>query len=476
MKEFWKQNAKNFGYLALIVIVVSVPLMTDYVLGGSNLAATLSQIKVMSQGMGEAFPLRIGTLGTMDYGYSAASFQGNVFFLIPAGVHRLGMELGAAYKWTLFLCNLTTTVIAYYSFTKCTGRQDIGLLGSMLYTWNHYRCSEMYLVGDLGEVVAWSFLPLVLLGIKYLYAEDAEAHAVKRSWIYLTWGLSLVAVSSTVVFFCIVLTCVLVFLFMGKKSLTKSRLLSVGKAGMATLLINAWFLLPMLLRMRDVSAVAPLLLADIRGRGMYFAQYLVTFAKGGGGVGMAENGMQYAQAMGPGIVVVLLLFVCIWLFFTGKFSEFGQSFVKRMMWVAFVLVVLSTNAFPWDLLQNKNMLFSIILALMYTPAKLGIGAGAVMIFVVILMLKHLTELIGEKEYKIATLLITAMSFGSIQYLLGDILTTRGFAREPEIEALSSIQFSLILQESVVWRICEVISLLAIFGCVIMWIVRRRKKC
>ncbi len=85
---------RKFWCLLLIAGVASVPLMTDYVIMGSNLSATLSQIRVISQGLGKNFPIRVGPLGSMDYGYSAASLQGNLFYLIPAFLHLLGMKIG----------------------------------------------------------------------------------------------------------------------------------------------------------------------------------------------------------------------------------------------------------------------------------------------------------------------------------------------------------------------------------------------
>lgn len=472
-----KKNKRIIFMLALITGVASVPLMTDYVLEGSSLAATLGQIRVMSEGLGKAFPLRLGTLGSMDYGYSAASFQANVFFLIPALLHLLGMGIGGAYKWTLFLCNLATAVIAYLCVKKAFHRQEIGLVGSMLYTWNHYRCSEMYLVGDLGEIAAWSFWPILLLGLKMLFSKKQNEEDYGGSWCILTLGFSLIAISSTVVLFAAGVVFVLVCLIMGKVTWQKHTLFVIIKTGVATFLLNAWFLIPMLLRLRDVSAVAPLLVKDVRGMGMYITQYLTTFPRAGGGTGLVEGGLKNVQAMGPGIAVTLLVILCMGLLFTGRFSKVDEhrlQMTKKTLLVGAVLVILSTNAFPWDFLQNKNMLFSILLALMYTPAKLGIGAGAVFIFAVCMLLELLADRTSEKEYNILLLLTTAVSFGTTQFLLGNILMNRRGVPQEGIEAMSTIEFPLILQESMIWRLSEMISLLAVAGLIVMGIIRRRK--
>lgn len=475
-----KENGRIAFFLVLIAGVVSVPLMTDYVMGGNSLAATLSQIKVISTGIGKMFPIRLGTLGSLDYGYSAASFQGNVFMLFPAILHRLGMGIGSAYKWTLFVCNISTAVISYICFEKSFNRQEIGLIGSILYTWNHYRCSEMYLVGDLGEIVAWTFMPIILLGLKLMYTRSREDKAYGQIWVILTLGFSLIAVSSTVLLFAMAIVFIVFLCIMGKETLQKRTMLEVVKTGTATFLINAWFLIPMLLRMRDVSAVAPLLLKNVRDRGMYAVQYLTVFPGSGGGVGFVEEGIRNAQAMGPGIAVIMLVILGLWFLFVKTDSDMEGArarmiaLLQKTLWVGLIVVILSTNMFPWDILQDKNMLFSIILAMMYTPAKLGVGAGVVLILAACMVLEIMAEWLEKRKFTILLLLTGAVSFGTTQFLLGNILFTRGFVRHENIESMCTIEFPLILQESMVWRLSEVLSCAAVGGLIVMWIIRRRK--
>ncbi len=483
MTEPDKRHKEVKWYILLILAVASVPLMTDYVLEGSSLAASLSRIRVVSQGLGRVFPVRVGTLTDMDYGYSAVAFQADVFYLFPGMLHRLGMGLGEAYKLTLLLFNLLTAVVAYRCFERCTGRWEIGVVGSMLYTWCPYRCSEMYLTGDLGEVAAWAFLPLVVLGLKLLYTEDRERKEYGSLWVLLTWGFSLLAVSSTVFLFLAAVMTAVILLFMGRETLRRRTLAVLGKTVVATFAVNAWFLLPMLLRMRDVSAVEPMLLQDVRSRGMYLAQYFTVFFLGGDSVMLGENGICNAQAMGPGIAVILPLLFYLWILFAGRREKRWENvvyggaegcFARRMLCVSIVFVVMSLNLFPWDILQGKNMLFSIALALLYSPAKLGIAAGVALIFTACILLGRFAETVDGKVYKLLLLAIGAISFGTSQFLLGRILTTRNFLRGEEIEALGEVAFPLVLQESAAWRICEAISVAALCGCAAIWVMRRRK--
>ena len=346
----------------------------------------------------------------------------------------------------------------------------------MLYTWCPYRLSEMYLVGDLGEIAGWIFFPILILGMKRLYTESVEGDSYKRLWVLLTWGYSLILLSSTVLLFGAVCMTVLLFLCMGKQTLRKRTLAVIGKTAAATVLINAWFLVPLILRMREPSAVGILIPRDIRGKGMYLMQYLAIFSWGGDSVDLTGNGMSNAQAMGPGIAVILLVVVLIWMIFARQCKQDREfDFTRKMLWVNGILMFFSLSLFPWDLLQNKNMLFSILLALMGTPAKLGILACVGLIFIAGQTAVWIGESRTQKERLILMLLVTSVSFGTTQFLLGNILSTRQFVRGDEIQALGTLMLPVITQESTLWRLSEIISAAALCGCIIMCIVRRHKR-
>lgn len=475
MMGIWKKVNKDVLYFLLIAGIASVPLMTNYVITGSSLASELSHIEVISRETGKVFPVRIGVWGSMDYGYTAASFQANVCYLLPVFFRLIGMGSGNAYKWAMLLYNLGTVVTAYVCFSKCFETREAGMIAGMLYTWCPYRLSEMYLVGDLGEIAGWMFFPLLILGLKRLYTESGEEDSYGRLWVLLTWGYSLILLTSTVLLFGAVCMTVLLLFCMRKRTLHKTTLTVIGKTVVAVVLINAWFLVPLLLRMREPSAVGVLIPRDVRGKGMYLIQYLTTFSWGGGNVDLTANGLIDAQAMGPGIAVILLGLVLIWMLFTGQCKPDKEfDFTRRMLWVSGIIMFLSANLFPWDIFQDKNMLFSILLALMGTPAKLGIAACVGLIFVAGQTVVWLLDNRTQKERLILMLLVTAISFGTTQFLLGNILFTGQFVRGDEIQAWGALMLPVITQESIVWRLSEVVSAAALCGCITMCIVRRHK--
>ena len=482
MTEIKRIIKEDKWFLLLIAGWASVPLLTDYVIYGSNLSVTLSQIRVIGENIGKLFPVRLDTLPTMDYGYAGTAFQANIFYVIPAVLHILGLGLGSAYKWTVAFFHLMTALIADVCFRKVSGKREAGLIGSMLYTWCLYRCSEVYLTGDLGATAAWTFLPLIVLGLTRLYEESDTERIKSTAWMCLWGGLSLTALSSMVILSAVTVMMLLFFLIMGKATFRKERLLVIGKAFFATLFTCAWFLLPMLLRMTNADIVAPMLVDNFRGKGVYLLQYVSIFNWGGTGTNFVENRLVNAQAIGPGIGVVALLLLEGWAIFVGKYQESGSEgtqhrlrLMKRMLVAGLLLMVLSTNAFPWDFLQNRNLLCSIILAMLYTPAKLCAAADLCLVSSACLFLSVLSESLEQKYYKPLLAAVTAGAWGTTQFLLDYILYTGNFVREEGMADAAGLPFTVITQEPVIWRISEAVSLVFLAAFLAWYGVRRWKR-
>ncbi|MCI8694633.1 MAG: hypothetical protein HFH91_18370 [Lachnospiraceae bacterium] len=468
-------NMGTISVLLLGVVAASVPLMTDYILQGSDLQGTLSRIEAVSHGIGRAFPIRITPWASADYGYAAASFQADLFYVIPAVCKACGMGLSGAYKLTLFLANLATAFVAFGCLEKCLRKRETAVVGSLLFVWCPYRLHEMYVNGSLGDVMAWIFIPIVISALIGIYTMDREAEAYGKLWISLACGFSLLALSSTSVLVVTAGMSMMLFLFMGRASLHRKTLLAFGKATGVFLLINAWFLIPMVLRLRDDTNVGITIPGDFRSLGVFPIQYLRIFLWGGDGRNFGGNGMAGAAALCPGIAVVLPVIFYIWTLYEGGYrhKDAWNCLGKRLLWVCMVLVFLSSNIFPWNLFQNRNLLFSILLSLVQNPAKWGIPVCALMIAIACLTLEGAFFRETEERYRMAVLTVGGISFATAQFLLGNILRTRDYVRPEELQELL-LPLHVLDQESVVWRCSEFISLAALCAVVAMAVRRRYK--
>ncbi len=341
--------------------------------------------------------------------------------LIADGV-PIGMDAQSFDKLLLVLINFLTAVVAYACFCGMYEEKEagkvVGIVGSMLYTWCPYRVSDLYIGADLGESLAWTFFPVILLGMILLYTIPREEKQYKRIWVILTLGFSLLLVSS-VTFFCVGAGMMLILLFvMGRESLHKETVLCVVKTAFVTGLLNVWNLIPLARRLMDASVVGPMIPANFRMRGMYLMQYLNLFPAAGSELDFLKSGAVNARTMGVGAAVLLLVFLYLWCLFVRKFED---KLGAKILLATLLLVVLSCNFFPWDLLQNKNMLFSVILALLQSPAKWGVAACAGLIWIACRMLEKLSKGNEEKLYWSILVVTVVISFGATQYMTCSIL-------------------------------------------------------
>lgn len=277
------------------------------------------------------------------------------------------------------LMNVATAVVAFGCFGRMFGNQTVGLIGSMLYTWCPYRCAD-------GNP-AWIFVPIVLWGMISLYDAEGYEKDAKRSWLILAVGLGLLSFVSVTVFCVSAGAAVLFFCLMGKNSFCKERLLAVGKTIIVTLLMSGYPLATRLLQLRDPVLTGSLIPENFRMSGAYPAQYLGLFTT-------VNEGVKYPE-VGMGAAVLLLIFLYIWSLFVGKVTD---SFGKKILLWMLLLLWLGSNLFPWDLLQNKNMLFSMVLALLQSPLNWLIPAYVGGVWIACRMLQKAAESGEERLY------------------------------------------------------------------------------
>ncbi len=466
LKNFWNRNGRNVIFLTLIVMTASVPLLTDYLLEGENLQNVLTRIELISQGLTKSFPVRIQPAALSDYGYGAAAFEADVFLIVPGVLHRMGLSLQAAYKLYLWAVNIATAVCSFLCFEKCFHRQDMGLVGSLLFTWCPYRLSSLYVVAQAGEAAAWCFLPLLLLGLVRLYAGEDKQKGVGRTWVLLTAALLLILSASMTVFVIAAGMCVLWLFLLGKRALSKDVRLTVGKTVLATGLLGAWFLIPLLYFVyKNTELLGNLILQDVRSGGLSWAVYLMTFFGAGTSENFWENGMAGTQSLGMGFAVTACVLFFLWSLFTGRYAQKEKKpLCKRLAVLGLVLAYLSTSSFPWELLQNKNLLFSLFLGWMQSPAKWGIGACAVFI-----LLSCQTLYLEREEgwYRICLGITISTAFLTTQFLTGEILLSAQPLWLERTEEWAALPLQVITGIPWLWRVAEGISLSALAFLVFM---------
>ncbi|EGP4897614.1 hypothetical protein FGV16_002380, partial [Enterococcus faecium] len=129
----------------------------------------------------------------------------------------------------------------------------ISLLFSIIYTFSAYRAIDIFHRASLGEAVALTFLPLILMGCYEIYIRDYQ------KWYWLSIGMTLVVythlLSVAMVSVFIGGTLFLSFYFWDQKI---ARLLSLLKATALTFFLSAGFLIPFIQQSRAQELKVPL--------------------------------------------------------------------------------------------------------------------------------------------------------------------------------------------------------------------------
>ncbi len=280
-----KEIRKNqiFGVIAACTVIVSVPLMINYLLDSrGDISFHLARIEGLYLGLKEGrFPVRMDGFMLNGQGYADPIFYPNLFLYIPAIFRLIGLPILRAYKLFVGIWNLFTCVVAYYSFKRIVKSDKAALVGMILYVMCPYRNLCLYGRGAVGEALAMTFFPLVAAGLYVLLSknfasikksvankvsknkennenetnsEKAAKNESNMNWPEFWDGVILLSLGLTGILQSHVLSCemigimmILLLLVCAKRTFRLNTLLGLVVSALAVILLNTWFLVPFLL-------------------------------------------------------------------------------------------------------------------------------------------------------------------------------------------------------------------------------------
>lgn len=265
-------------------------------------------------------------------GYASSIFYSDIFIYIPAFLVLTGLSPTKAYVVFIILINFATLFIAYYSMKSVNKDRLKSFLFATLYTLASYRLFDMTTRAALGELLAFVFLPLALLGIYQIF------YGNQKKWYLLSLGMCGILLShiiSTLIFSVFIFVFVLI-------NIKKIKIyLPLLKATLLTLVLSAFYLVPIIEQLASNTFIvdkSPILLSNqAKDFGTYFLYAL-------------SNNVKF-----PNIGIVILVFSIIFFPFVNKFKN---SFTKNLFVISFIFLFLTSSLFPWKLLNHS--FFSVI--------------------------------------------------------------------------------------------------------------------
>jgi len=227
--------------LGAAVLIASVPAMRENLIPGHDAEFHRSRLRNAVSALSEGqFPVRVGGYMYNGYGGASSIFYPDWWLYGPALMMIGGASIQLALSTLLIAINVITAAAMYGLVKRVFEDRTAGAAAAILYVLAPYRLTDLYTRMALGEAAAMAVIPLFLWGLWEVMAGD------KRRWLLLTAGATAVFLShmlSTVM--CAVVAGVVGICCL-KRIIEERRIGAIAKAIAATVLINLFYLVPLL--------------------------------------------------------------------------------------------------------------------------------------------------------------------------------------------------------------------------------------
>lgn len=423
MKE-WKKYI--FG-IAVIAILTSLPLWFQglHDVDGQDLVFHLMRIEGISKELQLGnFPVRISSAWLGEYGYPTSIYYGDILLYIPAILRIFGFDVNTAYKIFVFLINLGTAVISEYCFRKITKKENLSIILALVYLTSSYRLVDIYVRAAVGEYIALMFLPLIMLAIYNIYTDrnqtlkDNMVNAAILA-IGMTGVITAHVLSAEMLVFVIALICIICIRKTCTWNSIRTYLMAIGE----TLLLSAFFIVPFIDCYMNESVKITYIVNEaatrtIQSKGCRISDYIDFFRN------PFIKGSELLLTPGIVLVAALIVAVILWI------SKRSTNEMKITTILAVILIVMSTNLFPWDALANKSLFFNLLAQVQFPWRYIGIVSA---ILTLLLGLIFLQVDLGSAAKNSSKL------FGSICIMIS-ICTTVAFTGQYASEAKDTIYY------------------------------------
>lgn len=370
----------------------------------TQIARTSEMMNSLQDGM---FPVRwVENLG-YGYGYPIFNYYAPFPYYVSGVIGVLGTDALIATKAAFVIATVLAGILMYLFVKEFLGKIP-AFAAAVVYLYFPYHAVNIYVRGNLNEVFAYAFFPIVLLGFYKLYYLSSYKLKEVVGWCVVTGvGISLIVISHNLSAY---MTALVLGLLTGaalifKKGKKKEFICALVGAGGIGLGLSAFYWLPVLLEMNYSDVISQV------GGGADYPDHFVCLAQywnspwgfGGSGPGCVD-GMSFKLGK---INVLLTAFAVIALFcgYSSKRLKERQFLLFSMGCVLLFAIFVSTQysaflwqiipridflQFPWRFINFAAIAISVLIAgLVYVTGKtlgniaallLGVGVAVSTIF------------------------------------------------------------------------------------------------
>lgn len=303
------------------------------------------------------------------------------FILYPWAFLKFIFAPVTAYLIYIWLIFLATGLIAFFSMISFTrGKIRQSLFFALIYLIAPYHLYLTLTNYVLGEAQAYTFLPLILLGMwNILY---------RNKWVTLAVGMTLIAYSHYVSVFISAEVCVMIlacYLIQNRK-IEFSKLVSLLKSVCLFVLLSAWQFVPLFTDYLGKDLSRPLSgFFLVQSAGDFFTTAISNEAVNQGGIGLlliatlafgwklVEKNSKYMWTYILGIIITWMITAAFpWKYFTNtplSIIQFPYRYTSYA--IAFLAVILSKILIDLEFSNVNNRLITSIIVLLFLTLYAG---------------------------------------------------------------------------------------------------------
>lgn len=348
-KWFVSEKARSFLVVCAVGLFISVPLFSDFLANGHDVLYHLQRIRGIVEGLsiGDQFPIRVNTAFNKGYGQLNPVMYPELFLYIPGVLGMLGVSILISIKFLLILINIATGLIGFYSLKTVT-KERTALFFAIIYMMSPYRLNNIYIRFALGEFLAMTFLPLLFIGIYHIVCGDYKKWWMAAAGCCCVLQSHLLTVEMSVLF-------AAVFVIMNVKFLLdRHRVWAVLKAVGMTLLLNLWYLVPLVQFMGFQFNLVESQ-RDLSKSGVYLGQmFSMRYSPENDRV-IGSTYHDMSLSVGAALLVGLLLYLVyknVILSRDGKIKKI----LDPCLVTGILAIYLSSWLFPWQLVYKSQIL------------------------------------------------------------------------------------------------------------------------
>ena len=312
-------------------------------------------------------------------------------FLYPLALLRFIFNpITSIYIWVgMFL--FLTLVIAFYSMLDFSKSYFRSFIFALIYALVPYHLYLGIWNGVYGEYVAYTFIPLVFLGLYHVLWGN------KDKWLILSMGMTLLCFSHILSVYIATFLCIVLFLCkVLTQKLPAKRLINLLKSVFVTVLLAGWEFVPFLTDYLGQNIEAP-------RKQFYFLHSFDDLVNGS--LQNTCGGIACGQTLG--ITLIVTLFIGI--IFTRNSSKELSCYI-----VGVILAIVSTTVVDWSALSHNTIALN-TLGIIQFPYRLLSYASLFLAITASYIISQSVHNLTRSKYKKVLVMLGMIFIGTIGY-------------------------------------------------------------